>query len=675
MTHSNNSQDRLIDVCLEEVLGGVTPPDLSKQILARCGDPTSTVLDEPEAPPVALPSKPASEALVNQKSASPWTFAIVAASVLLVGTMIGFFAARMRVGKTDTADAKADKQPPVDGIKHGPSPRQAKKKRQADPDKRVTPVRKKGSVLPPQQQVAKKSVDPKPRKSIKPKSRDDSQMIQFVNTTILQSWKSSGIAPAERAAPSKWCRRVHVRLVGRIPLPEEIKEFIQSDTPLEQRKSALVRKLQQSAEYAHHWSSYWTNVLIGRLGGTSAGELASRAGLKRFLYDSLRKKHSYAKIFNDLLTATGSNRRSAKDFNGATNFLLSGLKNKSILATSRTSRVFLGKQLNCVRCHNHPSNKWDQADFWQLNAFFRQTRAERDAGTGAVKLVDRDVNRHVFYEYPNGKVKVAFPSFPGSQTVSQSGKLADVNLRQELAKRISQSSDFSRSLVNRLWSHFFGYGFTKPVDDMGPHNQPVKEHRALLDELAQEFQGSGFDLDRTIRWIVLSDAFALSSRVPENTIDNPIAGKTPMFSHYYARRMDPEDVYRSLLVAARAYKSGDFSNLEKAQRAWLGQFSRKVHGDGKSDTQGDIRQSLIMMTGPLMKRLTEVRPGSVLHLVKGSKMSDDKKIEHLFLSSVARKPTRKEATLAKGMMSKNRDTALQDIWWALLNSTEFVLDH
>ncbi len=131
------------------------------------------------------------------------------------------------------------------------------------------------------------------------------------------------------------------------------------------------------------------------------------------------------------------------------------------------------------------------------------------------------------------------------------GRVADVNRREELAKLILESREFDRAIVNRMWGHFLGYGFTKPIDDIGPHNPP--SHPELLDQLGAAFRSSGFDLKQLMRWIVLSEPYSLSSQMTgRNEDDDPTLGARPMFSRFYLRQMQAEQLYDSLLVATAA---------------------------------------------------------------------------------------------------------------------------
>jgi hypothetical protein len=519
---------------------------------------------------------------------------------------------------------------------------------------------------------------------------EDKAIIKFVNHELSTSWKAASLSPSPTATDAEWCRRVYLRLLGRIPTKQELDAFA-SSKPSVDKRTALVEKLlndkQYVEEYARHWTTIWTNLLIGRRGGIGKGDLANREGLQKYLGDVFQQNRPYDQMAYELISATGSNTPGTEDYNGAVNFMLASMNDQATLATARTSRIFLGKQLQCVQCHKHPTNNWAQQNFWEMNAFFRQLHVVKDKQSNVNRLVNQDFvgkqgnpnDAEIYYGQPDGSMSVAYPRFLGGKPLEHNGQVAQFDRRTELAKLVRQSDDLSRALVNRIWAHFLGYGFTRPIDDMGHHNPA--SHPKLLDHLTQQFSAHGYDMKDLFRWIALSDAFALSSRLSStNSLDTPELGEIPYFSRYYMRPMQPEEVYQSLLmVAGRNQPTGSPLEMEQARRDWLGQFAQKMEtdeGDESNLFSGNIHQSLVMMNGPLMKQATSANARSVLAKVMESKMETRQKVEHLFLASVARKPTKRELKLVQQMLAKTTPhQMLQDIWWALLNSNEFILDH
>jgi hypothetical protein len=280
-------------------------------------------------------------------------------------------------------------------------------------------------------------------------------------------------------------------------------------------------------------------------------------------------------------------------------------------------------------------------------------------------------------------LQAAYPRFVDGTEIDKSGLVAEINRREALARLIVESDYLSQAIVNRLWEHFFGYGFTRPVDDMGPHNPP--SHPELLQRLAGEFSARGHNLKELIRWITLSEAYSLSSRFGGklgNGADDPSRGTPPLFSHFYLRQMSPEQLYDSLLVAIEARDTYDnYAEFEAAKRDWLQQFML-VFGTDENDEattfNGTVAQALMMMNGDLIRHATSVQAGSFLHQVAKRGGRGTEQINHLFSAALARNPSRGELDWANNLLTSrngNTSTVLEDIWWALLNSNEFILNH
>jgi hypothetical protein len=529
--------------------------------------------------------------------------------------------------------------------------------------------------------------------------------VKFVNEQIAAGWADADIQPSAVASDGEWCRRVHLDVIGRIPSTEELQRFLSDSTP-GKRKALVARLLGDDYvdEYARHWTDVWTTVLIGR---DVANERVNRPGMRQYLRRAFSRNLPYDQLMEELVTASGANanRKDVDGFNGATNFLAGKLEEmgveNAVQATAKTAQIFLGLQVQCTQCHNHPFNKGKQNQFWEMNAFFRQTRALRrfDGSRDIqwVELVDEDwageggnpEEAELYYELRNGLMKVAYPVFVDGTEISKSGYLPGtmedgtpygVHRRQELAKLIKASPFFPKAIVNRMWGHFLGYGFTKPVDDLGEHNPP--SHPELLDGLADRFREQSFDLKELVRWIVLSRPYSLSSRTAAgNAKDDPMLGEKPKFSHFYLRQMQAEQLYESLLTATQADKTQRGEEAAKKKDQWMSQFVIAFgtdEGDDATTFNGSIPQVLMMFNGELIKQATSTGKGGFLDAVATSGGSPKAKIETLYLAALARKPSAKEVATANAIIGARKGDvvgSLQDIWWAVLNSNEFIINH
>ena len=526
---------------------------------------------------------------------------------------------------------------------------------------------------------------------------EDSRLSQVdqINKYIRQTWSDYDLKPSAEASDNAWCRRVFLDVIGRIPSVDELKEFIADKNP--NKKRALVETLLYddvyTEEFARNWTTLWTNLLIGRTGGMDNNSMINRSGMQKYLRDTFARNKPYDKMAHELLTASGKTAPGEDNFNGAVNFLIDKVNEENAaLATAASSRLFLGLQVQCTQCHNHPFNDWKQQKYWEMNAFFRQVRAFPGGMRGsnaAAELADQDFRGEsgnideadLFFELRNGLIKVAYPVFVDGSQVDRSGYVNVVNRRKILADKMIESPYFPKAAVNRAWAHFLGYGFTNPVDDLGPHN--IATHPELLDYLAQEFRSNRFDLRKLISWITLSEPYSLSSRrTTNNESDDPLLGEPPKFSHFYLRQMRAEELYESLIVATQAGESrGNYEQQEALKSTWLGQFAQAFgtdEGDETTTFNGTIPQVLMMFNGDLIKQATSAKGGLIDRLIANPKLDNKDRIDFLFMSGLGRKPSRDEASLAKQLYQAragNTREALTDLWWVILNSNEFIFNH
>jgi hypothetical protein len=211
----------------------------------------------------------------------------------------------------------------------------------------------------------------------------------------------------------------------------------------------------------------------------------------------------------------------------------------------------------------------------------------------------------------------------------------------------------------------------------------VPSHPELLEGLGAAFRSAGFDLKKLMRWIVLSEPYGLSSQIASrNQNDDPALGAKPMFSRFYLRQMQAEELFESLLVATAADSTLSQEERDDMRDRWLRQFNTAFGTDENDEAttfNGSIPQALTLMNGDLVRRATGNQRGSMLYRVAtDSNLENPEKIRYLYLAALARMPTRQELAISNELLAaRNGDVgaALQDIWWALLNTNEFILNH
>jgi len=509
----------------------------------------------------------------------------------------------------------------------------------------------------------------------------NAEAIARINSHIATVWQDYEVKPSPTADDAEWVRRVHLDLVGHIPQAEVVSSFL-ADKSTDKRER-LVDELLDDSEFARHFASTWTNLLIGH---ASTREV-NRPALAKFLREQFHHNRPWTDTVTQLVSAEGYD-----DEQGATNFLLAHLNNEAVPATAVTCRVLLCEQVQCTQCHHHPTAEWKQDRFWEFNAFFQQTEVVRhsrtDKTTGQrlpdrLELVSKPVGGPTFYENRQGEMKVAYPEFSGSIVAQDE----EVNRREELARLITAQDDpqLARAFINRTWGTFFGHGFTTPIDDMGPHT-PVS-HPELLADLTNDFIASGYDIKRLIRWVCLSEPYQLSSHPsPENLADNPEQGHVPLFSRMYVRPLSAEQLFDSLLVATQADRAGThyWGEVEERRAQWLDQFYTALENDENAETSefgGSLTETLVMMNGDLIQRATSTNRGTILHQVATARGDETDKIKMLSLATLSRYPSSQELSRIRRVIRQAKsDSAgkvqpLEDLMWAYLNSTEFRSNH
>ena len=730
-TENNNNvplpNDPLIDALLEEIIGGQSPPDLASQILSQLHDSLpatpQTPINNLNSIPTPKPTAVARRRARRRSFAVPASLAlsVTAITLALVAIVLNSpYSPTNNQGVTSNQTQTPEKpdtlraQSSKGNLRDSGSPKQETPNNlqittadDSDSTKPITPMSPSDVNTQASGSDSLPSIQPRwqhPLALANPNTVTTAKtdiILRRIRRELEKKWNENGISPSEVAVDLEWARRVYLRLIGRVPTTGELERFNRTSKQPNQinetdARQQLVDNLLYGdiyrLEFTQHWSTFWTNTLIGRQGGI-ADDNANRGGLQQYLRESFAANKPYDEMVFELISAKGAADSESDQFNGAVNFLLASFtKNDTTLATSRISSVFLGQKLQCAQCHHHPTSDIAQDHFWELDAFLSGIQATKVNGQTILTNVDSagvkttDGRIGVFFERPNGVAQMVFPSFLGHPPSELTGTVNSSNgnqtiLREQLAQLTSESPLLARTLVNRLWSHFLGFGFTPSVDDMGPHL--AVSHPQLLSILSAQTESSNYDLKLLMKWIVLSDPFARSSKYStSNDIDSPELGDQPLFSRYYSRQLEPEEVYQSLLVMSGKKRSATtIGQQQLAQRTWLGQFTKPMgtdEGDETNSFDGDVHQSLVLMNGDLMKQATSITSTSVLGKIIKSPMPVNNKVDHLFLAAVARYPTANEKKLILALFAKpdvSPEQIFQDIWWALLNSNEFILDH
>lgn len=512
-------------------------------------------------------------------------------------------------------------------------------------------------------------------------SLNDADIVTEIDRLLRLGWTENNVLPAPEAGDHEWIRRTYLTLTGRIPSIQQVAMFVNSDSP--RKRDSMVEQLLESSQTSENLAVSWTNLLIGRSNPRGVDE----ESLYDFLTEQFSANRPWMETVGQLIAADGRS-----DENGATNFLLAHLNDQATPATAVTARLFLGQQVQCTQCHDHPIEKGrGQQEFWGLNAFFKQAERKQlsitdTAGTRKQVWTLSDTGKPgmTFYDTLRGQKKAVLPEFAGQHLEE------DTSSRRAELVRILKSDphhQVAKAMINRTWAQFFGYGFTQPIDDLGLHN-PIS-HPELFDYLADAFVQSNYDLRRLMRWLSLSEAFRLSSVQTDAAValDDPQEGGTPLFSRAYPRQMGPEQVYDSIRIAIRSVSEQpiDSSVGTAHRREWVEQFVRS-YGTDENDEQltfdGNISQALLMMNGQELQNAIPLAAGEVAKSLREGTVNEAP--TRLAMATLNREATENEEkafrnryrSLVRSLPAETAmKTATEDMLWAYLNSSEFVSVH
>jgi hypothetical protein len=536
-----------------------------------------------------------------------------------------------------------------------------------------------------------------------------SDMVSRINKLSAEKWKENNIVPSRYADDYEFIRRASLDIIGRIAKPEEIDVFLKD--PKETRRSKLIERLLESDEYPRHWANLWANWLLSRSGVFGRGPYHEYLSL--WLEDQFAQNKPYSSIVKSLLTASGENN-DIKGGGAATNFILAHVGEnvpqgqrreegqfQMVPLTSRITRIFLGTQVQCAQCHDHPFySNIKQEHFWGVNAFLRQVVREgqppqmgRMMNYGKLTVKDDQgavKDPLVFFEKRNGVILTARAEFLPSGEEKHGALMPagsnGLQRREKLAEFVVDHPQFPKAIVNRMWGVFFGRGFVNPIDDFNDQNQPSNPE--LLDEVSSTFKNYNYDLKKLIRWICNSNPYNLSC-VANKTNDKP--EHEALFSRMIMKAMSPEQLFESLMVATKAEAAESKTGKKDLKEKWLGTLISNFGDDEGNEVNfnGTVVQALMMMNGKdINDAIARKDKGTVALAVEaGTKARSEKAaIMYMFKCALNREPTKKELeTIVPQFAFRNRSLGMNDIrnanrryedlFWALLNSNEFILNH
>ncbi|MGQ9822091.1 MAG: DUF1549 domain-containing protein [Thermogutta sp.] len=489
------------------------------------------------------------------------------------------------------------------------------------------------------------------------------QPANYIDELVLDKLARLRITPSPICDDATFLRRVTLDIAGRLPSEEEWREFA-ADGSADKRSRVIDRLLEQKA-FAEIWGMKWAELLMIRSSNTVSAKSAFL--YNQWLTEGIAKNTPVNVLFREMLAASGGTFR-----NPATNFYQ--VETDTLKTTENVAQLFLGVRIQCAQCHNHPFDRWTMDDYYSFAAFFAQIGRK----TG------EDYRETIVFNRGDGEVRhpvdnrVMKPRFLGGAEPDTAGK----DRRALLAEWITSPENpfFAVNLANRIWAHFFGIGIVEPVDDVRVSNPPSNPR--LYEALGRKLVEYDFDFKRLVRDICNSNTYQRSLESNPSNADD-----TRNFARAIPRRIQAEilldcinqvtesqEKFQGLPLGARAVQIADGATSNYFLTTF-GRSSRESVCACDVKTSPTLSQALHLINGQTVE--TKIRQGGLIARLLESGKSPEEVVSSLYVRAFSREPTAEEkARLAEIIAAApNPRQGLEDIFWAVLNSREFVFNH
>jgi hypothetical protein len=536
----------------------------------------------------------------------------------------------------------------------------------------------------------------------------------FIDDEIFGKMIRDGIKWTDRAGDAEFLRRVTIDLTGEIPTPEAVKAFL-VDTSATKREKAIDALLASDA-FTDRWTM-WLGDLVQNVttaSNTNIGTV-SRDAYYTFLHDSIRDRKPYDAIVRQMIAGSGDTR-----VIGETNYWLRDVQNNGPIQdtydnlSASTGARFLGMTLQCISCHSgfahlEPVNsslvKKTRLDFWKNAAFFAQASAVRGTTTGgATYNVITDNTTGAYRLNTTSGNKTTRAPVDGNSVVEPAFILtgeqpaAGETRRTAYARILTANPQFARATVNYLWQDLFGMGIVEPANNFdllrqdpatlakGASLQPT--HPNLITKLANAFATNGYDLRATLKLMVMSSSYQLSSRYTPGAWNETW---TPYFARHYPRRLMAEALLDAVTRATGYPVSFTIQSMNaivnKAMQlpdttgngglfTFLNTFGRGNRDDDTRSYDASTVQALTMLNDNLVAQsIRNSVAASTVHKTLLATKDPGTIADTLYLSTLGRYPTTAErVTAVQQLGSGDLTRKTEDLQFALLNKMEFIFN-
>ncbi len=485
----------------------------------------------------------------------------------------------------------------------------------------------------------------------------------YIDTLVNAKLKKLRIEPSGPCTDETFLRRVYLDVIGVLPTVEEYTRFMASTAP--NKRELLVDELLGRKEFAELWVLKWAELLQIR----SSNQVSYKAMLLYYnwLQDKIARNVPVNEWVQELLGASGGTFK-----NPATNYYQN--ETDILKVSENVAQVFMGMRIQCAQCHNHPFDRWTMDDYYGFAAFFSQV-GRKGTDDPREQIVFNSRGGEVSHPIRGGVMK---PKFLGGETPDVAGKDRRVVLAQWLAS--PENPYFATNLANVVWGHFFGIGIIDQVDDVRISNPASNPE--LLAELGKRFTSYKYDFKKLVRDICLSRTYQASTQAnPSNE------GDTRNFTRSALRRIKAEtfldcisevtetkNKFPGLPNGARAVQIAD-GGVSTYFLTTFGRASRESVCSCEVKLEPTLSQSLHLLNGDTTTQ--KIAAGNLIGKRLAEKKTPEQIIEELYIRCLCRKPTAKEMEKIKAGLAQEPDKnkGLGDLFWALLNSREFMFNH
>jgi hypothetical protein len=486
-----------------------------------------------------------------------------------------------------------------------------------------------------------------------------------IDALVAAKLKKLRIAPSGVCTDEVFLRRVYLDVIGVPPTVAEYEKFMGSTAP--DRRARLIDELLERKEFAEIWVSQWAELLQIRSNVNNQANYKAMFLYYNWLVEKLSKNTPMDEMVQELLGANGGTFK-----NPATNFYQN--TTDTLALAENVAQVFMGMRIQCAQCHNHPFDRWTQNDYYQFAAFFAQIgRKQSD-----------DYRETIVFNSGGGEVahpvggRVMKPKYLGGAEPDVVGKDRRVILAKWLAS--PQNPWFATSFANRVWAHFLGVGIVEPVDDFRVSNPASNPE--LLEELGKRFTASKYSLKQLVRDICNSRTYQRSTQRNEsNEVDER------NFAHALIRRIKAENLLDAICAVTETKEK--FQGLPLGSRAvqladggsstyfltTFGRATRETVCSCEVKMEPTLSQSLHLLNGDTVN--AKIQQGGLIPRLLATKKYPEERIMELYIRCLTRRPSREELDKLSPLIAEgtNQAQALGDIFWALLNSREFLFNH